>query len=537
MDENLIDEWAFGIKAPKISQNLGIYLSPSVAYIAQSHLNKGSLVIDQLFRIALPQPKVAVAPKDPSQMPGVELWGDFNDITDILKAALGKLVHAPKEVVVSLSPELSLLRYFQMPQIEQRFWKTAIPLEAKKHIPFAFQGLTSDFQVFPSVAMTPDGKGVQGVAFAVTSKSTWEGANALIKGLKLEMVAIETAINPYLRFLLAMDKTIVGPACLWVHFSDTKVRIMGFAKGIPLFFREADLYPNGDIRTLGLPSLADFMNHKLGFGPVQRCLISGAANEALVASLSQGMNLRAEFKNPGLPLGLKSGDFEPYAAIGSSFRFTAPSPASMDFSASMKVTDSERKAAVFLVGAAAVVAALFIVLGLYSGFQAFAKYRELAGIKRDPRVEALFRGKSSNDIQNIIAKIEKETVFLGAATRKKNSPTLFFQGIADTIPDNIWLTNIELHNPLKRPGVNFGEGLTLKLSGYAAANSRMEEEDDTRNFKESLGELPEFKKLSVQIQFQEQQNQSLYGGLNKDPYEVERKQEERTSFDITAQSQ
>ncbi len=537
MDEKLIDEWAFGIKAPKVSQNLGIYLGPSVAYIAQSHLNKGRLVLDQLFRVALPKPKVVAPPKESSQMPGAELWGDFNDILDVVRPAIGKLVNAPKEVVVSLSPELSLFRYFQMPQIEQRFWKTAIPLEAKKHIPFAFQGLTSDYQVFPSAVSIPDGKGVQGVLFAVTSKSTWEGARDLMKGLKLEMVAMETSVNSYLRFLLAMDKGIADPACLWVHFSDVKVRIVGFAKGVPLLLREADWYPNADLRTLGLSSLADFMSHKLGFGPIRKCLVSGGANESILAGLSQEMNLQAEPKNPGLPLGIKGGDFESYVAIGSSFRFTAPSPANIDFSASMKVTDGERKAAMFVFGASVFVAALFVVLGLFSGFQVFMKSRELSGIKRDRHVEALFRGKSQADIQKMISKIEKETAFLGGASSKRNDPSILLEDITDSMPENLWLIDIELDNPLPQPGRNLGQGMNLKLSGYSTANSRMGEEEHARNFKEVLEGLPDFKKFSVQIQLQKGQSQEMSGGVNKDPHEAERQREERTGFNITIQPQ
>ncbi len=538
MDEKLIDEWAFGIKVPKVSRNLGIYLSPSVAYIAQSHLNKDRLVLDQLFRVAIPKPKVVAPPKENSQMPGAELWGDFNDILDVLRPAIARLVNAPKEVVVSLSPELSLLRYFQMPQIEQRFWRTAIPLEAKKHIPFAFQGLTSDFQVFPSSVSTSDGKAMQGVLFTVASKSTWEGARDLMKGLKLEMVAMETSVNSYLRFLLAMDKGVTEPACLWVHFSDVKVHIVGFAKGVPLLLREADWYPNGDLRTLGLSSLADFIRHKLGFGPVQKCLVSGAANESIIAGLSQEMNLQAEPKNPGLPLGLKGGDFESYAAVGGSFRFTAPSPANIDFSASMKVTDGERKAAMFVFGASVFVAALFIVLGLFSGFQVFMKSRELSGIKRDRHVEALFRGKSQADIQKMISKIEKETAFLGGASNKRNDPSVFLDDIADSIPDNLWLTDIKLDNPLPQPGRNLGQGMKLELSGYSTADSRMGEEEDARNFKEALEGLPDFKKFSIQIQLQKGQNQGMAGGFNnKNPYEAERQREERTGFNITVQPQ
>ncbi len=535
MDEKLINEWAFGIKALKVSQNLGIYLGSNVVYIAQSHNEKGRLVLDQLFRIALPKPKAVPPPKDPSQMQGAELWGDFSDILDVLKPALGKLVHAPKEVVVCLSPELSLLRYFQMPQIDQRFWKTAIPLEAKKYIPFAFQGLVSDFQVFPSATAAPDGKPMQGVLFAVTSKSTWEGAGALMKGLNLEMIAMETSVGAYLRFLLSMDKTTAESVGLWVHFSDTKARALCFAKGVPLLFREADWYANGDIRILGISGLVDFINHKLGLGPLQRCLVSGASNEALIAGLSQEINLKVEFKEPGLPLGLKNGDFEPCAAIGSSFRFTAPSPANMDFSASMKVTDGERKAALFIFGASVFIAAFFIVLGLYSGFQVFMRSRELAGIKRDPHVEALFRGKSPNDIQKMISKIERESVFLGGASKKKNSPAHFFQDIADNIPENMWLTDIEFDNPLPRPGVRGDTQLTMKLSGYSTAGSIMEEQDAAKNFQESLGELPDFKDLPVQIQFKEKQNQGLYGAVVKDPYEEERRQEKRTGFEITVQ--
>jgi hypothetical protein len=37
--------------------------------------------------------------------------------------------------MVTLSHHLGLLRYFAMPAIDRRFWKTSVPLEAKKYIP------------------------------------------------------------------------------------------------------------------------------------------------------------------------------------------------------------------------------------------------------------------------------------------------------------------------------------------------------------------------------------------------------------------
>ena len=52
-----------------------------------------------------------------------------------------------EEVIVNLSLENAMLRYFQMPLIPEQEWRTAIKFEAKRHLPFNIEDIFFDFQV------------------------------------------------------------------------------------------------------------------------------------------------------------------------------------------------------------------------------------------------------------------------------------------------------------------------------------------------------------------------------------------------------
>jgi hypothetical protein len=522
---------------------LGLFLSVDKIYLSQTHLEKDGLVLDQLLKIMIPKGEArAPAPGNAAQMPGADLLGDVNRIVDAVRPALAKLINPPQEVVVSLSPQLSLLRYFQMPAISQKFWKTAIPLEAKKHIPFPFHGLMHDFQVFPSGPL-PDGHAAQGVLMAVASKSLEDSVKGLIAGLRLKLAALEVCPASPLRFLLAMDKEARDQLCLWVHLDESRAWLIGFNNGIPLIFREADLLISGnlDTRQLGLSGCVDFMSRKLGLGPVKKFFLSGsAAGGPIVETLSREAGLAAETRNHGLSLGLKAGDWDSYAAIGGSMRYLAPSPTILDLSSLMRVTEGERRTARFILSIAGILSAIFIILGLWAGAQAFWKSRELSSLKRDTQIEALFKGKTTTQIKTMIADIEKKSSFLGASNSSGGALIDILKNISDTIPDNIWITNIHFTNPLAEgnSGRSMGRGIQMTISGHATTDSQMGEQEAARNFKEALSQAPVFRKLfhNVNISLGAKDQVAGIGTQGENTEQVRRKQEERTTFIITATS-
>ena len=73
----------------------------------------------------------------------------IDDVTIVqaVKRAIRKSNLKIEEVIVNLSLESAMLRYFQMPLIPEQEWKSAIKFEAKRHIPFNIEDIFFDFQV------------------------------------------------------------------------------------------------------------------------------------------------------------------------------------------------------------------------------------------------------------------------------------------------------------------------------------------------------------------------------------------------------
>ena len=53
--DQIVEQLAFGRARPKAARSLGLYLSPEVVYLAETHLNQeGRLAVDHLVRIPIP---------------------------------------------------------------------------------------------------------------------------------------------------------------------------------------------------------------------------------------------------------------------------------------------------------------------------------------------------------------------------------------------------------------------------------------------------------------------------------------------------
>ena len=113
-------------------------------------------------------------------------------LTALIKQSMSSITWNSKNVMVTLSHHLGLLRYFTMPAIDRRFWTNAVPLESKKYIPIPFDALSHDFQIVP---LGPDaaGRPRQGALICVTQKKNIANISALIEALGLKMLGMEVA--------------------------------------------------------------------------------------------------------------------------------------------------------------------------------------------------------------------------------------------------------------------------------------------------------------------------------------------------------
>lgn len=556
--DDMIEQLAFGQTAPKVDRCLGLYLSPDMIYISESHLEAGGkIVVDQLIRVAVPPPEEKVtkeeegkdaagkAPAGKTTMSTNTLNTDFLSdnakLQALIRQSMSQVRWNSKHVMVTLSHHLGLLRYFTMPAIDKPFWKSAIPVEAKKYIPIQFDLLAYDYQVTP---LPPDAanKPRQGALIAVTQKKNLGNITALLEGLGLQLVGMEVAPCSVLRLWQTLEKTPPDQPYCQVHFDGGSVRVLVSDKGIPIFFREIFLGQDAspaDQRKIDLGGCLNFANKQLSIGKLSGIRVSGTGGDMgqWVEAFKTETGLPVSLQDtPGL-LSIKGGDWGGFASVGGALRFARPKTITLDLGAVGRVTDDERRVARDIFGISAALAAILIALGLFRSFSYSMKAGELKKYKRDVEIEEVFQGKSPGDIENMLKEM-REQIDAAGVVGDPNGVKIsqVFKDMIESLPERTWITQIEFRNPPNRTPVLRP---TLNLSGHSVGATTQEEQDLSFRFRDQFATTKSAKDFFTDIQMsvnrspdQESDRDLPASGLDRDRFEEKR--EQRTSWKMTA---
>jgi hypothetical protein len=534
----LIENLAFGKTTPKLSSTLGMYLSPDTIYIAQSSLDKaGKLRVEHLVRIPVP------VPEDKGKAGGT-MTGTLNTsfltenqkLGGLIQQSMSQFKWNSKHVMVTLSHHLGLLRYFTMPAIERRFWKSAVPVEAKKYIPIPFESLSYDYQCVP---LPPDAgnRARQGTLIAVTQKQNLANISAMLQGLGLSIAGMEIAPCSTLKLWQTLTPGSGAGSYCQVHFDGGSVRILVADKGLPVFFREVFLGEEANLadqRKLDLGGCITFAQKQLAVGALSGVSISGATANlaAWKDAFSRELGLPVAIQDTPALLGIKAGDWGGYSAIGASLRFQAPGEVALDLGAVGRVTDDERTVARDILVASGVLTLALLVMGLFK----FATYsyqaREFKSLHRDQMVEEVFRGKADNDIQDMFRKMRAQndlTLTLCGPDRVRMIDVL--KDIVEALPEKAFVHKLSVIRP-----VAFGVSLSpsLNISGHAVGENTAQEQDMSFQFRDSLAKSPVagklFRDLKVTMQV-EPPATDMNPSTNSEAHI--RKLENRTTFNLS----
>lgn len=539
--DEFVEQIAFGAQGPKNASSLGLYLSPEVVYLSETHLKDGKLVVDHLVRIPIPADEKKKAGATATM--NTDFLEDPVKIAGLIKQSMSQLRWNSKNVRVTLSHHLGLLRYFTMPAMDRRFLKSAVPLEAKKYIPIPFDLLAHDFQAIP---LPPDaaGKPRVGIVIAVTQRKNIDNVRGLLDALGLKLDGLEVAPLSVLRLWQAVDAPKDPAPLLQVHIDGGNVRVMVMDHGSPVFFREvflnADATP-GDLRKIDLMGCLSFVQKQLGLTTVSRMRVSGSvANlEEMKAAFAEDTHLPAVIQDTPKLLSVKSGDWAGYSALGASAHSLMPSVSTLDMAATERVTDEERQTARDIMIAGVVAAVLLAGAGLLKS--ATYSYRRLELTKYegkiDPDVKASLTGLDPIAIDSLLkdmqAQLDQMRAVTGATVRHPKI-SVVLKEIIDAMPDKIWLDHLSISNPLmgadKQPFI-------ITLRGHAQDSSVAAEQTLAFQFKDTLIRNPVLGKLfEINLSLQkiagsdDAAMSSSPNGL--DPKALAEKLEERTQFSL-----
>ena len=483
--DDFVDEVAFGKVRRKPGPRLGLYLSPEVIYISETHLERGKVVVDHLVRIPVP---ASGKGGGATATLNSDFLTDNEKLPALIKQSMSAIKWNSNEVIVTLSHHLGLLRYFTMPGIDRRYWSAAVPLEAKKYIPIPFESLSHDFQIAPA---PPDAsnKPRQGALICVTQRKNLASIGGLLESLGLKLIGMEVAPCSVLRVWEALDPYRKTKTHCQVHFDGGNIRILIADKGLPVFFRELFLGQDvqlGDLRKIDLGGCVGFAQKQLGIGAVAHVFISGGIPDLRVwqDSFTKDLGMATVSQDTPKLLGIKGGDWGGYAAIGASLRLLSPTPVMLDLGQIGRVTVEERHIARDIFGIAGVLTLFFALVGLWRTLSYSFRARELQTYRRDSEIEAVFKGKSPAGIEDVLKAMRLQLQAADVLSSNETiKTTALLKDLVNAMPDNTWLTRIHLMNPLSR---HANQDVVLGLTGRAKGATTSAEQDLPFEYRQKL---------------------------------------------------
>jgi Tfp pilus assembly protein PilN len=537
--DEIVEQIAFGQQGPKNASSLGLYLSPELIYLSESHLKDGKLVVDHLVRIPI-QNDVMKKGGATATM-NTDFLEDPVKIASLIKQSMSQLRWNSKSVRVTLSHHLGLLRYFTMPAMDKRFLKGAVPLEAKKYIPIPFDVLAHDFMASP---LPPDaaGKPRLGIVIAVTQRKNISNVQGLLDSLGLKMDGLEVAPLSVLRLWQAIEPPKDATSYLHVHIDGGNVRVMVVERGSPVFFREvflnADASPS-DLRKIDLMGCLSFVQKQLGLNTVSRVRVSGnlANLEEMRNAFAEDTKLPAVIQDTPKLLSVKSGDWGGYSALGASAHTLIPTVSILDMAATQRLTEDEKQTArdILILG---LVGAIFLAgAGLLKSATYTYRAQELHQYEKkiDPDVKASLTGMDPLAIDTLLrdmqAQLDQMRAVTGATARHPKI-SVILKAIIDVMPDKIWLDHLSITNPLMGADK---QAFDITLRGHAQDATLASEQALAFQLKDALTRDPMLGKtfeISLSLQKTAGSDESAGPQNGLDPHALAEKLEERTLFSL-----
>jgi Tfp pilus assembly PilM family ATPase len=483
---------------------VGLYLAPDVVYLSETHVSGGKLVVDHMVRI--PIPSDGKGPGATATM-NTDFLADPAKIAGLIRQSMSQLRWNTKNVRVTLSHHLGLLRYFAMPAMERRFLRSAVPLEAKKYIPIPFDILAHDYSAAP---LPPDafGKARVGILIAVTQKKNIANVQGLLTSLGLNLIGLEVAPCSVLRMRQAIDPQKEGSPYAHVHIDNGNVRIMVVDHGVPVFFREVFLGQDAglsDLRKIDLSGCLSFVQKQLGLASVGRMYVSGNLTNlaGLADAFGQETGLIVSIQDTPKLLGVKSGDWGGYASLGASAMPSTAVAPPLNLAASGRVTDEERQTARDILILGALAAVFFAGAGILKSLtytynaQELHKYQALL----PPDIALSLEGMAPAAIDDLLKDMTLQLGQLHSviAGSKRLKISVILKEIVDSMPDKLWLDGLTITNDMTANDKAFD----VLLNGHVQGKSVAEEQALAFGFKESLLKNPTLGKtfeISISVQ-------------------------------------
>ncbi|MFA5162275.1 MAG: pilus assembly protein PilM [Elusimicrobiales bacterium] len=482
-----------GKRAVTLTSCLGMYLTMEEIGLVETQLGGGAVKIGRYVRIALPPPKKSDGDARASAMNADFITKEANWLPHLEKA-IKQVDLDTRKVMLALSPQFAVFRYFLMPMVERRFWKQSIPLEAKKYVPFPFETSIYDFQVH--MHDLPDGRGrMMGVIFALTSAKIVESLVEGVKKAGLEPVGVEVSAMSAGRLLGHACGGTTAPR-IYAHFDASSAYMLLYNNGVPLLFREVNF---GDTmgtkrRRLDVKGPLDFVHKQFGEQIFKELYLSGENLDVWKSSVLEDAKLPLKMWDPKAAFKLRDGNWGMYSAIGAGIRhMTGEAGVDLLHTTSAAVDEARVSLTVWAVAIGMVVISGLMAFSAQARF--FMATMELSRLRASISEVPEFSGLTSDGIQQAVDSIRAYSGKLQALGGNPDYYAPKLVAVLDSVPDKVWVSDVGYSGVLPSAGSR-GES-ELSITGKVRSGSAQNDVAIVQTFIDTLKANPEIQKAFI----------------------------------------
>ena len=403
---------------------------------------------------------------------------DNTIIIQAVKRALRKSNFKVEEVIVNLSLENAMLRYFQMPLIPEQEWRTAIKFEAKRHLPFNIEDIFFDFQV----VKREETKRMD-VVFAAAQKKNVKKLISNLNEIGLKVLFLEPLSSAVGRVLQLNNQinanettAIVNIVQDNVNINILKNNIFYFVHDIKIAFEQEPSFDNL-VNEIGLSF--NYCEKKLKQGKIEKIIICSdkEIDSKLVESFKESFKINVELGEAirkitnaeGLPPGF-------YFAIGLALKGIIKSILEVNLwkqEEFIKKKASEKENFVKAVITEGILSAIILsAIFLVTNNQIKIANDELKRIiRQQPKVSSKIKKLSISQLKLKQKDLKQQEFVLKKVIEERIFLTTKLNELNKILPDNMWVKKISW---IERP-------ISLYLKGAIFLGDKQKETEIVTN--------------------------------------------------------
>ena len=436
-----------GLKRPQFKNCIGIYISLTDIYVAQIMEKSGGIEVDSLVKLALKDIRSDLL--RPAEL-NEGFFSSPKHWLEPIKKIIDSKEWATKDVVVSLASNFSVYRHFVMPDTPRRFWKSAVPLQARKYIHYPFERAVYDFSIRPFYADLTKTRQLE-VVFALTSKIIVGTLETGMKSIGLNLAAVETAPLSVFRLFNQTDKEAqknVGQ--IYANFSSYEGQFLFAINNTPVLLREVEVNPSmGTRNRLEVNNCIDFISKQIEKNVFEDIVVISQPSQMDWSPLLE-METKKNVRKWNIEdiFGFKVSGFAEIAAMGACLKFANNEVVDIDLTKKHRSSTEEVKGTFSLWRLTGVIVGLLLLWGFFIQISSLNTYRQFQSknIKRENGIEE-FKDLSASQIKDRVASMKENAGDLAALiTQPKYTAKL--TALPDLMPDEMYLRSVQINYPM-----------------------------------------------------------------------------------------